>query len=81
VRSTLELTPREHEVMALLIEGYSNPEIGDKLGTREGTVKTQLYYAFEKLGARNRAHAAAIYVLTTKKPESGAVQTQRAEVG
>jgi DNA-binding CsgD family transcriptional regulator len=48
--------------MDLLIEGASNREIADKLGSRESTVKTQLYNAFQKLNAKNRPHAAAIYV-------------------
>jgi DNA-binding NarL/FixJ family response regulator len=56
------LTKRESEVMDLLVEGYSNTEIGEKLGSRASTVKTQLYNAFQKLNAKNRPHAAAIYV-------------------
>ena len=51
------LTPRETEVMRLVAGGYSNREIGEALGTTEGTVKVQVSSILAKLGVRDRVHA------------------------
>lgn len=58
----MKLTPREHDVMALLIEGLPFKTIAARLGTSGRTVTTQLHNAYKKLGAKNGPHAAAIYV-------------------
>lgn len=52
------LSPRELEVLALVAEGYSNREIGERLFVTEQTVKFHLANVFRKLGARNRTEAA-----------------------
>ena len=52
------LSPRELEVLALVAEGYSNKEIGERLFVTEQTVKFHLANVFRKLGARNRTEAA-----------------------
>jgi DNA-binding NarL/FixJ family response regulator len=51
------LTPREAEVLALIGEGLSNQEIGDRLVLGQATVKTHVNRIFAKIGARNRAQA------------------------
>jgi DNA-binding NarL/FixJ family response regulator len=51
------LTPREREVLRLIAGGYSNREIGDLLGTTEGTVKNQASTILSKLGVRDRTRA------------------------
>ena len=51
------LTPRETEVMRLVAGGYSNREIGDALGTAEGTVKVHVSSILSKLGVRDRVQA------------------------
>jgi DNA-binding NarL/FixJ family response regulator len=51
------LTPRETEVMRLVAGGYSNREIGDALGTAEGTVKVHVSSILGKLGVRDRVQA------------------------
>lgn len=53
-----QLSPRELEVLALVAEGYSNKEIGERLFVTEQTVKFHLANVFRKLGARNRTEAA-----------------------
>ena len=44
------LTPREREVMALVVAGLPNKQVGGKLGTSETTVKIQRHQVMEKLG-------------------------------
>ncbi len=49
------LTPRQKQVLDLLLVGMPNKVIGNRLGMAEGTVKTHLNTIFRVLGARNRA--------------------------
>jgi DNA-binding NarL/FixJ family response regulator len=53
------LTPREHEILAMLAEGLPNKLIASRLGISDHTVKTHLEAIFDKLGASNRAEAVA----------------------
>jgi two-component system response regulator DevR len=59
------LTPRERQTLALVAEGRTNAEIGRALILSTHTVKTYLSVTLKKLGARNRAEAAAIWVRET----------------
>ncbi len=56
------LSPREREVLALIGEGATNPEIALRLAIAEGTVKAHVGAIFTKLGLRDRA-AAVIFAL------------------
>lgn len=60
-----ELTPREHQVMELVEQGYKNREIAQELGIRPGTVKIHLKHIFEKTGVRGR-HGLALNGLRQK---------------
>ena len=60
----MELTPRELEVWALVAEGLSNPEIAERLGLSENTVKFHVQHLFEKLCVKNRTEAALKYAAT-----------------
>lgn len=51
------ITPREHEILGLIAEGFSNREIGQKLFVSENTVKTHSYRLFEKLDVSRRVQA------------------------
>jgi DNA-binding NarL/FixJ family response regulator len=51
------LTARETEVLALIGEGLSNHEIGERLVLGQATVKTHVNRIFAKIGAQNRAQA------------------------
>ena len=51
------LTPREAELLSLLIEGHSNRELGKRLFISEATVKTHLAHIYAKLGVDTRGAA------------------------
>ncbi len=53
------LTPREREVLQLIAEGLSAPEIGRRIHLSPATVKTHLHTLYEKLGVSERAAAVA----------------------
>ena len=53
------LSPREVDVLRLIVEGYSNLDIAADLGIAHNTVKNHVRSILSKLGARNRAQAAA----------------------
>jgi DNA-binding CsgD family transcriptional regulator len=56
------LSPREREVLGLLIEGASNKEIARALALSVHTVKFHIAAITEKLGARSRVEAVAIAI-------------------
>jgi NarL family two-component system response regulator LiaR len=57
-----ELTERQREVLALLVEGLTNSEIADRLVVSLSTVRFHVSTILSKLDASNRAEAAAIAV-------------------
>ena len=50
-----QLTPRERDVAQLVIAGWTNAEIADKLFISESTVKSHVKRIYEKLDVANRA--------------------------
>ena len=59
---TAPLTPREREVLKLVADGRSNKEIARTLAITERTAKFHVTSLLNKLGAENRARAAALGV-------------------
>jgi DNA-binding CsgD family transcriptional regulator len=53
------LTPTEQTVAALVTDGLSNPQIGERLFISRRTVQTHLAHVFAKLGISSRAQLAA----------------------
>jgi FixJ family two-component response regulator len=49
------LTPREREVMALVVAGLLNKQIAGELGTSEASVKVHRQHVMEKMGAGSLA--------------------------
>lgn len=68
------LSPREHEILALIGEGLSNREIADRLSLAEKTVKNYVTSMLSKLGLHSRTQAAVLYAqaeqLTDARPTS-----------
>lgn len=52
-----KLTPREREVLALLVKGYPNKEIARSLGLKDSTAAFHLKSVFKKIGVASRTEA------------------------
>lgn len=57
-----DLTDREREVLKLLVEGRSNPEIAEQLSLSRSTVKTHVSHILEKLGASSRVEVVTLAI-------------------
>lgn len=56
--TTVDLTPRENEVLGLVRQGLANKQIARRLGISERTVKAHLTSTFQRIGVTDRTQAA-----------------------
>jgi DNA-binding NarL/FixJ family response regulator len=52
------LSPRENEILQLVMHGFANKEIADRLGVTVAAVKWHLQHVYEKLHVHSRTEAA-----------------------
>jgi len=64
--SSESLTPRQQEVVEMMMKGLSNKKIASKMGIVEATIKMHITAIFKRLGVSNRTEAA----LAAQKLES-----------
>jgi NarL family two-component system response regulator LiaR len=57
-----DLTNREREVLRLLVDGLSNPEIAEQLNLSRSTVKTHVSHILEKLGVDSRVEVVTLAI-------------------
>lgn len=58
------LTHRQHQVLVLVANGNTNEAIGARLGLHRNTIDRHLAGAYKALGARDRANAVALALLS-----------------
>jgi DNA-binding NarL/FixJ family response regulator len=65
------LTEREHEILVAIGQGWTNPEIAERLFLSESTVKTHVGRVLAKVGARDRIQAVILaYDLGLARPNA-----------
>ena len=57
-RKHFGLTPREREIISVILEGFSNSDIAARFSISEKTVKHHLTNIFDKVGVSNRLELA-----------------------
>jgi DNA-binding NarL/FixJ family response regulator len=71
------LSPREQEIVHLIVGGLSNLEAANRLGITEATVKAHLTRIFQKLALRGRAQLTARYHGSVVAPTGGTDRAPR----
>lgn len=56
----IELTPREQEILSVIVQGLANKEIAERLNLSESTVKNTIQGLFSKTGVRSRSQLVRI---------------------
>lgn len=66
-RRAESLTPREREVLALIVEGKANKVVAIDLGLSERTVEIHRANVMEKMGARSVAHLVKMHLTLNER--------------
>ncbi len=61
-QTPIKLSTREHQVLKLIIEGYSNPQIATTLYLSVSTIKTHIRSIMNKLVVQHRIQIAVVAV-------------------
>jgi DNA-binding NarL/FixJ family response regulator len=75
-RKQFGLTPRELEIIGVILGGYSNSDIAAKVAISEKTVKHNLTNIFDKLGVSNRLELALFALHHNLGPETVPAENQ-----
>jgi DNA-binding NarL/FixJ family response regulator len=67
-----ELTPREREVLACMVDGLNRPEIADRLGLSGNTVRTHTQNLLAKLGVHSALEAITVAMRAGMRPSNPA---------
>lgn len=73
------LTPRQEQILALIGEGMTNREIGERLGVAEKTIKNSVTGLLACLNVQRRAQA-AVYA-TVRRVTADLAAAERGTVG
>ncbi len=65
-----QLTLREGQILALITEGLTNRQIGERLGLAENTVKNYVSGLLEKIGVERRTQAAVFGMTHSRRPRA-----------
>ncbi|WP_282387140.1 LuxR C-terminal-related transcriptional regulator, partial [Pseudomonas sp. PS02286] len=66
-----QLTPREREVLPLIVGGLSNKQIANQLGTSEVTAKVHRKHIMAKMQTRSLVNLVELYGLISAAPSPG----------
>lgn len=64
------LSPRQEQIVALMILGLTDKEIGARLALSPHTVRTYIDRLYRTLGCRNRTRAVAIWLSREASPSA-----------
>lgn len=62
VRCPIHLSDREQQILRLIVEGYSNPQIAADLHLSVSTIKTHIRGIMNKLVVKSRVQVAVVAV-------------------
>ena len=71
--ATIDLSPREHEVLSLLARGMPNKAIANALAISNATAKNHVHNILEKLRLHRRSEVAALLKETPRRREQTAL--------
>lgn len=65
---TVQLTPREHEILEHISQGFADKEIADRLDISYYTVRVHVKHIYEKLHVRSRTEAMKLLISEKATP-------------